>query len=108
MPSAPDWSEHEADDRLPEKLVQDLKRLYAPPGAVPPKVDDAIGEAAWRHCDEVRVRRRIRWWSCIAAAAAAVFLIFWFRDLWQRPSLPSAAVPSSQTRPISDVPESTH
>jgi hypothetical protein len=83
----------DSDLRLPAPLVDDLARLYTPPGAVPRETDQAIGTAAWRHCDALRARRRIRWWGRLGVAAAAVFACFWFRDIWQGPKVPPVTAP---------------
>jgi hypothetical protein len=93
MPTYGRQSEDEADLRLPAPLVDDLARLYTPPGAVSREVDEVIGEAAWRHCDGLRSRRRIRWWGRIGVAAAAVFLLFWFGDVWRGPKVTPVVLP---------------
>ncbi|HVP11117.1 MAG TPA: dockerin type I domain-containing protein [Phycisphaerae bacterium] len=93
MPGYGRHSDDEPELRLPAGLVDDLKRLYTPPGTVPRGVDDAVGERAWRHCDGLRARRRIRWWGRIGVAAAAVFLIFFLRDVWQGPKVQPVALP---------------
>lgn len=84
----------------PQRLVGDLRRLYSPAGHVPREVDEAVRDAAWRECGAVRVRRRIRWWSQVGVAAAAAFVLFWFRESW-RPH--PAPLPAKGPAIVADV-----
>jgi hypothetical protein len=61
------------DEHVPDRLRQDLRDLFAPPGTVPPQIDRAIIGQAHRHLAKPRrLILRLRWAAGIAAAAVIV------------------------------------
>jgi hypothetical protein len=76
--------QNEADEpRLPARLSEDLKALYAQPRVIPQRVDDAILTLARKHLAGLARSRRIvhfpRWLAAAAAVAlAAVLVSLWF------------------------------
>jgi hypothetical protein len=90
-----------SDPRLPPRLAEDLTRLYDAPVSIPPEVDRAVRDAAWRHCDEVRARRWIAWWARAGAAAAAIFIgISLYNVLKTPPAMPPIGTPLAGVRDI--------
>jgi hypothetical protein len=63
-------------------------------------VDEAVRDAAWRECGTARIRRRIHWWSKVGVAAAAAFVLFWFRGSW-RPQ--PAPLPADKPIVVADI-----
>ncbi len=63
------------DWRVSDRLRQDLRGLFEPPGAVPARVDKIIlGQAKQRLAKPRRLIIRLRWAAGIAAAAAVIAL----------------------------------
>jgi len=61
--------------RVPDRLRRDLRGLFEPPGAVPPRVDKIIlDQARQRLAKPRRLIIRLRWAAGIAAAAAVIIL----------------------------------
>jgi hypothetical protein len=61
------------DRQISDRLRQDLRSLFEPPGIVPPKTDKAIlDEARRRIAKPRRIIIRLRWATRIAAAAAVI------------------------------------
>jgi hypothetical protein len=61
------------DRHVSDRLRKDLRDLFEPPGAVPPRVDEAILEQASRRLAKPRrLILRLRWAAGIAAAAVIV------------------------------------
>jgi hypothetical protein len=79
------------------RLAKDLASLYAPPAAVPARVDDAILNRA--HAQMLRSRRRtrtLRWMgaaAAVAALAACVVLAVHF-------TLPGSSAPPQRGAPV--------
>lgn len=80
---------HEQDEpdepKLPARLSEDLKALYAPPQVIPRRVDDAILTPAREHLAGLSRSRRIvhfpRWLAAAAVVAlAAVLGSQWFSN----------------------------
>jgi hypothetical protein len=76
--------QNDADEpRLPARLSEDLKALYAPPRVIPQRVDDAILTLARKHLPALARSRHIvhfpRWLAAAAVVAlAAVLVSLWF------------------------------
>lgn len=75
--------EHFDDDmelRIPSKLSTDLKALFEPQVGIPPEVDRAVMDRAYKHLAPLQSRKarrpRIHWSWRIAAAAAVIILAF--------------------------------
>jgi len=76
---------HEQNDtdepRLPARLSEDLKALYAPPRLIPQRVDDAVLAQARGHLAKVAQGRRIvpfpRWLAAAAIVLATVLSSIW-------------------------------
>ena len=66
----------ESQLRMPERLAEDLKRLYAADVSVPPQVDRAIMDRANKHFVRRGRRLAVRWVGSAAAVAAVIILVF--------------------------------
>jgi hypothetical protein len=74
------YFDEDFDLRIPLKLSADLKALFEPQVGVPPEVDRAVMDRAYKHFAAMqsgkRRRLRIHWIWRIAAAAAVVIFAF--------------------------------
>jgi hypothetical protein len=72
--------DEDLDYKVTPKLSADLKAVFEPQPGVPPEVDRAVMDRAYRHFAAVQSgrnrRRRIHWVWRIAAAAAVVIFAF--------------------------------
>jgi len=71
--------DEDLDFKVPPKLSADLKAVFKPQPGVPPKVDRAVMDRAYKHFAAMQSgqsRRRIHWAWRIAAAAAVVIFAF--------------------------------
>ena len=70
----------DSDLRVPSKLSADLNALFEPQVGVPPEVDRAVMDRAYKHLAPLQSgkgkRLRIHWGWRIAAAAAVIILAF--------------------------------
>lgn len=85
--------ERPIEPRLPPHLAKDLRDLYQPPLSVTTQVEEKIAEMAWRQCEAIKARRRVRRWGQFGALAAAIVLVVWLGDALQRPDVPSPTPP---------------
>ena len=101
MKSTPGQFDERAEPRLPAGLAEELDRLYRPPFSVPPEVERRILDEAWRHCEDVKSRRRVHRWARVGAAAAVLFVGVWLYNAAQ-PSrqLPPAVSPLAGVRDL--------
>jgi hypothetical protein len=97
-----DWGGNSdpSEPRLPRRLADDLGELYRPPATIPPEVDAEILESAGVRCREVRVRRQIRYWSRVGAAAAVLFVAVAAYRMWERPPAGPLPTPLAGIRDI--------
>ena len=90
-----------SDPQLPPRLAEELARLYEAPVSVPPEVDRVVLEAAWRHCDEIRARRRVGLWARVGAIAAVLFIgVSLYNTLLKPPATPPVGSPLAGVRDI--------
>jgi hypothetical protein len=71
--------DEDLDFRVPPKLSADLNALFKPQLGVPPEVDRAVMDRAYRHFAALQSgqgKRRIHWAWRIAAAVAVVIFAF--------------------------------
>jgi hypothetical protein len=72
--------DEDSDFRIPSRLSADLNALFEPQIGVPPEVDRAVMDRAYKHFTILQSgqgrRRRVHWAWRIAAAAAVVIFAF--------------------------------
>jgi hypothetical protein len=72
--------DEDLDFEVPSKLSADLKAVFKPQVGVPPEVDRAVMNRAYKHFADMQSgkprRLRIHWCWRIAAAAAVIILAF--------------------------------
>ncbi len=95
-------NDNHADSELevPPALKEELRAIARPGFDVPGNVDVAIGEAAHCHFRSAARHRIVRLWAPIAAAAAAILLVFALgRYEGGRAGTPGIPVHASARRP---------
>ncbi len=86
-----DRTRHSDDDTMPKvchKFEANIEELFKPPVPVPPEVDRAVLDQAYKHFRKIPAasgrRRMYRVWLWRAAAAAAVIILAFSLDLSKR------------------------
>ena len=94
--------EHNEDgrERAPERLVEDLRILYAQRIDVPPEVDRRILSMARKRLAKRRPRLVVLRWATAAAAAACLLLAL---VLWPQQRARLATAPARPPVPAEDV-----
>lgn len=74
-------SDEDLDLRVSGKLSADLSALFKSDASVPPEVDRAVMDRAYRQLVRRHWRRRLLRWAAPAAAAAAVIIFVFLLEL---------------------------
>ena len=93
----------DTDLRVSPKLSADLKALFEPQIGVPPVVDRAVMDRAYKHIVPLQSgkRRRLRFhWGWRIAAAAAVIIIAFSLDLSKQSGTTKDQFSQSKIQPV--------